>query len=148
MDMRRRFSLFSLIMGILLISSAPCGFAGSRLSSFEEKLLTHINQHRAANGRNALKTDEDLTRLAERHSLHLKRTNVLGHERLNERFRQAGRSLCVENVGWNYQTPEDQFMAWKKSGEHNKNLLNKKITHAGIARAGTYITFLACTEKE
>ena len=58
------------------------------------------------------------------------------------------RSLCVENVGWNYQTPEDQFRAWKTSGEHNKNLLNKKITHAGIAQTGAYVTFLACTGEE
>ena len=80
--------------------------------------------------------------------MHMEEKNVLSHEGFQERFRQSDRSLCVENVGWNYQTPEDQFRSWKTSGEHNKNLLNKKITHAGIAQTGAYVTFFACTGGE
>ena len=148
MGICRRFIIFPLIIVLLLTVYAPYGFAGSRLSSYEEKLFMHINQHRMANGRNPLARDENLTRLAKRHSEYMEEKNVLSHERFNERFRQSGRSLCVENVGWNYQTPEDQFRAWKTSGEHNKNLLNKKITHTGIAQTGAYVTFFACTEKE
>ncbi len=148
MGIRRRFILFPLIIGILLTVYAPYGFAGSRLSSYEERLFMHINQYRMANGLNPLATDESLTRLAERHSVYMEEKNVLSHERFNERFRQSARSLCVENVGWNYQTPEDQFRAWKTSAGHNKNLLNKKITHTGIAQSGAYVTFLACTGEE
>jgi uncharacterized protein YkwD len=148
MDIRRRFILFPLIIGVLLAVSPPHGFAGSPLSSYEERLFMHINQFRTANGLNALVMDKHLTKLAERHSVNMEEKNVLSHERFNERFRQSGRCLCVENVGWNYRTPEDQFRAWKASREHNKNLLNKKITHTGIARVGTYVTFFACTGEE
>jgi uncharacterized protein YkwD len=126
----------------------PYGFAGSGLSSYEERLFMHINQYRMANGLNPLAMDESLTRLAEHHSVHMEEKNVLSHERFNERFSQSGRALCVENVGWNYQTPEDQFRAWKTSGAHNKNLLNKKITHTGIAQTGAYVTFFACAGEE
>jgi len=91
--------------------------------------------------------ERNLTRLAERHSAQMEVKNILSHEGLHERVRKAGRSLCVENVGWNHQTPENQFKAWKTSGEHNKNLLNKKISHTGIARTGAYVTFFACTGK-
>lgn len=148
MDIHRRFTIFPLIIGVLLTVYPPHGFAGSRLSSYEERLLLHINQYRMANGLNPLAMDENLTRLAERHSVHMEGKNILSHERFNERFRQSGRSLCVENVGWNYQRPEDQFRAWKTSRAHNKNLLNKKITHTGIAQTGTYVTFFACTGEE
>jgi uncharacterized protein YkwD len=148
MDIRRRFILFPLIIGLLLTVYAPYGFTGPGLSSYEERLFMHINQYRMANGLNPLARDESLTRLAERHSVYMEANNVLSHERFNERFRQSGRSLCVENVGWNYQTPEDQFRAWKTSGEHNKNLLNKKITHTGIAQTGAYVTFFSCTGEE
>ena len=140
--------MFPLIIGILLTVYPPFGFAGSRLSSYEERLFMHINQYRRANGLNPLAMDKSLSRLAERHSVHMKGKNALSHERFQERFMQSGRSLCVENVGWNYQTPEDQFRAWKTSGEHNKNLLNNRITHTGIAQSGAYVTFFACTGEE
>jgi uncharacterized protein YkwD len=148
MDIRRYFIIFPLITGLLLTVCPLHGFAGSRLSSYEERLFMHINRHRMANGLDPLAMDENLLRLAERHSLHMEGNNILSHERFQERFRQSGRSLCVENVGWNYQTPEDQFRAWKTSGEHNKNLLNKKITLTGIAQTGAYVTFFACTGEE
>jgi uncharacterized protein YkwD len=148
MGIRRRFILFPLIIGLLLTVYAPYGFAGPRLSLYEERLFMHINQYRMANSLNPLARDESLTRLAERHSVYMEEKNVLSHERFHERFSQSARSLCVENVGWNYQTPEDQFKAWKTSVEHNKNLLNKKITHMGIAQIGAYVTFLACTGEE
>ena len=148
MDLCRHFIIFSLIIGALLTVYPPYGFAGPRLSSYEERLFMHINQYRMANGLDPLAMDESLTRLAERHSANMEGKNILSHERFNERFRQSGRSLCVENVGWNYQTSEDQFRAWKTSGEHNKNLLNKKITHTGIAQTGAYVTFFACTGEE
>jgi uncharacterized protein YkwD len=148
MDIRRRFIIFPLIIMVLLAIYPPYGLAGSRLSSYEGRLFMHINQFRMANGLKPLVMDEKLKRLAERHNVHMEGTNVLSHERFNERFRQSGRSLCVENVGWNYQTPEDQFRAWKTSEEHNKNLLNKTITRTGIAQTGTYVTFFACTGEE
>jgi uncharacterized protein YkwD len=144
----RRCFMFLLIIGILLTVCLPCGAAGSLSSSYEARLLMHINQFRMANGLNALVMDKNLMRLAERHSMHMEEKNVLSHERFQERFRRSDRALCVENVGWNYRTPEDQFRAWKTSREHNKNLLNKKITHAGIAQTGAYVTFFACSGEE
>jgi uncharacterized protein YkwD len=147
-DICRRLAIFPLIIAVLWAIQLPYSFAGSRSYSYEEKLLLHINQHRTVKGLNPLAMDKSLSRLAERHSAYMEEKNVLSHEGFQERFRQSDRSQCVENVGWNYQTPEDQFRAWKTSGEHNKNLLNNKITHAGIAKTGSYVTFFACTGEE
>ena len=55
-----------------------------------------------------------------------------------------GYAMCVENVGWNYATPSDQLDAWRASPGHNRNLLDVRVTHAGIAVAGEYVTLIAC----
>jgi uncharacterized protein YkwD len=88
--------------------------------------------------------DATFKKLAESQSQYMQKKNDLNHDHFDERFSKSGRSLCVENVGWNYPTPEAQLQAWQKSGGHNKNLLNKKIKHAGIAKYGSYVTFFAC----
>jgi uncharacterized protein YkwD len=148
MNNRKRPVLFLSLIVLLLTLHPFYGFTGSRSSGYEEKLLGQINKYRKANGLHDLIADESLARLAKRHCAHMKKENTLSHEHFNERFRQSGRFLCVENVGWNYETPEDQFTAWKTSAEHNKNLLDNKITRAGIARAGAFVTFFACTAEE
>jgi uncharacterized protein YkwD len=56
----------------------------------------------------------------------------------------SGRNHCVENVGWNYASPEDEFIAWKRSDEHNSNMLVPDIRRAGISKVGVYVTFFAC----
>ena len=148
MSNRRLLYIFILIISVSLTIHPSFGFTNPRLSAYEEKLFAFINQYRAANGLNPLAVDKSLMQLAERHSAYMENKNVLSHEYFNERFRQSGRFLCVENVGWNYQTPEEQFRAWKISADHNKNLLNKKITRTGISRVGTYVTFFACDDEE
>jgi uncharacterized protein YkwD len=141
---RRLFYSCFLVISILWIIHPSSSFADPRLSAYETMFLTYINQYRIANGLNRLSADESLTILAERHSTYMQGKNVLSHEHFDERFRQSRRSLCVENVGWNYPTPETQFRAWKNSRDHNANLLNKRIKHAGISKVGSYVTFFAC----
>jgi uncharacterized protein YkwD len=77
----------------------------------------------------------------------MKRAGRLSHDGFKTRFRAAQKSGvtgCVENVGWNYPTPAGQFEGWQGSEGHNRNMLDPKITGAGVARAGTYVTFFAC----
>jgi uncharacterized protein YkwD len=114
------------------------------LSPFEKKLFRFINQYRVKKGLNPLSTDETLQRLAKTHSLDMNRKDSLCHDLFEERFKKSGRSHCVENVGWNYPTPEAQFQVWKNSRGHNVNLLSRKIKYAGISAVGAYATFFAC----
>jgi uncharacterized protein YkwD len=131
---------------ILIIVVAGLAYAADKKapSSYEEKLLGSINQYRLQNGMNSLSFDKALQKFAENHSRHMESTDTLTHAGVDERYKQCGRSLCVENVGWNYMTPEEQFQAWKNSRAHDENMLNKRIKHAGISRIGTYVTFFAC----
>jgi uncharacterized protein YkwD len=113
-------------------------------SSYEDKLLSHINQYRLQNGLNLLSFDKALQKSAKMHSRHMESTDTLTHRGFDERYKQCGRLLCVENVGWNYMMPEGLFQAWKNSGGHNENMLNKRIKYAGISKIGPYVTFFAC----
>jgi uncharacterized protein YkwD len=72
------------------------------------------------------------------------RARRLSHDEFPSRVRRSGYAMCVENVGWNYPTPADQMKAWRESPGHDRNLLDARVTHAGVAVAGDYITFIAC----
>jgi uncharacterized protein YkwD len=111
---------------------------------YEQELLNCINQYRIKKGLTPLSFDITLSKAAKNHSQYMDKNNGLDHADFNERFRQSKRSLCVENIGWNYTTPESQFKAWKNSRDHNKNMLNKRIKRAGISKIGSYVTFFTC----
>jgi uncharacterized protein YkwD len=134
---------FSLLT-VLLSANLTYSLNNKQSYSYEDNLLTCINIYRAENELKPLLMESNLKILAKSQSQYMHKKNALNHDHFDERFSKSGRSLCVENVGWNYQTPEAQVQAWKKSGGHNKNLLNKKIKYAGIAKSGLYVTFFAC----
>jgi uncharacterized protein YkwD len=134
---------FSLLI-VLLSANLTSSLNNEHSYSYEDKLLTCINTYRVENDLKPILMEANLKILAKNQSQYMHKKNALNHDHFDERFSKSGRSLCVENVGWNYQTPEAQMQAWKKSGGHNKNLLNKKIKYAGIAKSGSYVTFFAC----
>ena len=137
--------LLSLAVVIFLTGSATLGAdAEIQLCPYETKLLQHINQYRVRHALNPLRPDSTLQGLAKSHSLRMEGENYLSHDAFHERFERCGYSHCVENVGWNSPTPEDQLRAWKNSGGHNSNLLHKKIKFAGISKVGAFVTFFAC----
>lgn len=124
-----------------LLSSATVSLAAD---SYETTLLNQINLYRQKHHLAPLQLTEQLNQLAAQHSEFMQQQNELNHKMFKERFRAAKRPSCVENVGWNYQTGSDQFLGWKHSSGHNKNMLAPQITQAGIAKVGAYVTFFAC----
>jgi len=68
----------------------------------------------------------------------------LSHDGFRERQARAASPVCVENVGWNYRTPGAQLNGWTESPSHNANLLDARITQAGVGEASGYVTFIAC----
>jgi uncharacterized protein YkwD len=113
-------------------------------SEFEFNLRALINDYRRDNGLAALEYDPHLHDLAEEHSREMDRLNTLSHDGFNDRFTRSGYNLAVENVAYNYQTPEALFEGWRNSSGHNSNMLNPGISHVGISKVGAYATFFAC----
>jgi uncharacterized protein YkwD len=68
----------------------------------------------------------------------------LSHEDFKSRFRRSGYGMCVENVGWNYPTPQAQLLAWQRSPGHERNLLDVRVQHMGIGATSDYVTFIGC----
>jgi uncharacterized protein YkwD len=137
--------LFFLLVTIFFSGDVTVGlYAQGRLSPYEASLLAYINHYRSVKGLKPLSVDETLQGLAEDHSRSMDRNKYLTHEAFHERFIKSRRPHCIENVGWNSPTPEDQLRAWKSSEGHNINLLNRNIRSAGISKIGAFVTFFAC----
>ena len=142
----RIFTTF--ITSFFILLSAP--FAAdtdnyiSRSGRYSEELLGIINYYRISHGLKPLLSNEKLTALAKSHCYDMHRQAVLNHDKFDERFKKSGSSSCVENVGWNYHKPGDQFTAWKNSEGHDRNMLDRSVRIAGISKVGAYVTFFAC----
>ena len=113
-------------------------------AAYASELASLVNRYRGGAHVASLTPDPTLADLARGHSAAMMRANRLGHDGFQARFRKSGYSMCVENVGWNYPTPSDQLKAWRASPGHDRNLLDARVTHAGVGVAGHYITFIAC----
>ena len=107
-------------------------------------LLEQINLYRMGKKLNQLRFDAILTQLAQKHSLTMFQKQKTSHLKFAERFRQVDSLLCVENVGWNYSSPQSLFEDWRRSSDHNQNMLKKELNMVGIAEVGKYVTFFAC----
>jgi uncharacterized protein YkwD len=114
-------------------------------SPFEDELLVLINTYRSSRNLKVLISFPQYNDLAHEHSLTMQEQDHMSHDGFEERFRRASdASSCVENVGWNHETPRSLFDGWRKSPGHNRNLLERKISRAGISKSGAYVTFFAC----
>ena len=138
------FQVFLLLLTVPLQINQTYALEENKPSLYETELLHRINHYRTENGLNGLSFDRILNRLARSHSRYMNKKDILCHDNFEDRFKECGRSSCVENVGWNSPTPGDQLRAWENSKGHNANLLNRKIRYAGIAKVGDYVTFFAC----
>ncbi|MBI5212275.1 MAG: CAP domain-containing protein [Nitrospirae bacterium] len=103
-----------------------------------------INRYRMQSALKPLEFDAELNEIAKNHCGYMHSKNVFNHDNFHERLDKAERQLCVENLGWNAATPEEQFRLWKESNAHNANMLNDKIRAVGISKVGHYVTFFAC----
>ncbi len=154
--MSRRMKRFSVLLALVL-ALAGCG----RLGLGEEPALTVpnvtrersvdparaaqlINAHRSANGAAPLTVDPALNRIAAETARELARRDKLKTrmhtagglaKRLNADSYSAERA--AENLGAGYPTLVMAVDGWKTSSQHNKNMLNREMTHMGIGLALT-----------
>jgi uncharacterized protein YkwD len=126
------------MLALLLVQTAAAG-------QFEDELLVLINRYRSSKKLKALASSPLYEDLAREHSQAMLEQERLSHDGFDDRFRRAvDANGCVENVAWNHETPRSLFDGWKGSSGHNRNMLDRKISRAGIGRSGAYVTFFAC----
>jgi len=126
------------MLTLSLVQTAAAG-------QFEDELLDMINRYRSTKRLKPLDSSPLYSSLAREHSQIMLERQSMNHDGFEERFRRASDARsCVENVGWNHETPLSLFNGWRKSPGHNRNMLDRKIKRAGINKTGPYTTFFAC----
>ena len=108
------------------------------------ELAQRINGFRLANGLAPLAPADELVALASQHSRSMDSHRELSHQGFRQRYARAGSRVCVENLGWNYPTPEGLMEGWQGSPAHLRNLLEPRVARMGLAASGDYVTFFAC----
>ena len=104
-----------------------------------------INDYRASHGLQPLIPAKNLAALADAHSAGMAAQRKLSHDGFRNRAQRAQSDVCVENVGWNYPSPEAQLEGWRNSPTHDRNLLDPNVTRMGLAVNTRYVAFFACT---
>jgi uncharacterized protein YkwD len=136
------------VLAPILLALSICAVAVSagaeNDAGYPQRLADLVNQYRASNGLPALTVDATVSGLAREHSAAMAKAGQLGHDDFPSRVKRSGYSMCVENVGWNYRSPQGQFDGWRESPGHNRNMLDPKVDHVGIGIVGDYVTLIAC----
>lgn len=108
-------------------------------ASFEEELLTLINQERISRGIPALSINGNLNQAALGHSQDMACNDFLGHSGSDgsdpgDRIAAAGYDFSTwgENVAAGYTTPSSVVNAWMSSSGHRSNILNPAFTEIGL----------------
>lgn len=130
------------------VSAAPAAGPGTErvpgFDAYAQRMAVLLDRYRQQHGLPALPLDRTLVALAAEHSAAMAKARRMDHDDFPSRARRSGLALCVENVGWNYPTPDAQFDAWRASPGHDRNLRDPRVERVGIAVASGYATLIAC----
>jgi uncharacterized protein YkwD len=113
-------------------------------AEYPQSLAALVNHYRASHGLPALIVDTTVAGLAREHSAAMAKAGQLNHDDFPSRVQRSGFAMCVENIGWNYRSPEDQFDGWRASPGHNRNMLDPRVDRMGIGTVADYVTMIAC----
>ena len=113
-------------------------------TAYAQRMADLVNAYRVRHGLRALYVDATLSLLALEHSRAMAMAGRMSHDDFPSRARRSGLALCVENVGWNYRSPDAQVDGWRASPGHDRNLLDRRVERMGIGVASDYVTLIAC----
>lgn len=126
------------------ICAVALSAAASKEADYPQRLAALVNQYRVGNGLPALIIDTTIAGLAREHSAAMAKARELNHDDFPSRVRRSRLAMCVENVGWNYRSPQGQFDGWRASPGHNRNMLDRRVHRMGIGVVADYVTLIAC----
>jgi uncharacterized protein YkwD len=118
-------------------------------SSTEKSRITQgfdlLNQHRIANGRNALSYDTELEAAIEGHCHHMVTHGFFDHTAPESsvsspwtRANLCGTSANGENIFYGSSSASSAMNAWINSPGHNQNMLSTSFTRVGIGNYNTH----------
>jgi uncharacterized protein YkwD len=103
-----------------------------------EDAASMISQYRRAHGLSAVRTDAQLTAVAERQAQAMAKSGVLDHNVAGPfatRIAAVPVGAAGENIAEGTKTWAQTIQSWESSPGHNANLLLPDATHVGVAVA-------------
>ncbi len=146
----RRLFLAGLAAAVLTGEAAPALVSGAKASVGHRVSVSkinlrqaerYINRVRARHGAGPVRMESRLVEAALRHSLMMARKGKMAHQfgpgtRFRDRIKNAGiRGSAAENISAGYSSIESVVDGWLRSPGHRRNLLNRRLTHIGMAAA-------------
>jgi len=120
-----------------------------------EDMAEMISQYRHAHGLSTVKTDPQLTAIAERQAKAMAASGIMDHDvagSFTARISGVRTGLAAENIAAGSKTWAQTFHMWQTSPGHNANLLLSKADIVGVAVAHNeqtrYKTFWAMVIAE
>ena len=144
----RHVTLACVAAAALAVTACAAGSTRAGDDAYAQRLAKLVNEYRTRHGAETLAADPALTRLAHEHSAAMARAGRMSHDGFPGRAQRSGYAICVENVGWNYATAEEQFAGWRESAGHEGNMRDRRVERIGIATVDRYTTMLACGRQE
>jgi uncharacterized protein YkwD len=125
--------IICLVLGLLVATT----LATITLAHAEDAAAI-ISQYRRAHGLSAVKTDADLTAVAERQARAMAKAGVMDHNvagPFSSRVADVRVGAAGENLAQGTKTWAETIQRWETSPGHNGNLLLPDATHVGVAVA-------------
>jgi len=103
-----------------------------------EDMAAMVSQYRREHGLSAVKTDPQLTEIAERQAKAMAAAGIMDHNvagSFGSRIASAHTGRAAENIAAGTKTWAETLRAWQTSPGHNANLLQPQADSIGIAVA-------------
>ena len=103
-----------------------------------DDMAAMISQYRREHGLSAVKTDPQLTEIAERQAKAMAAAGIMDHNvagSFASRISGAHTGRAAENIAAGTKTWAETFRAWQTSPGHNANLLQTQADSVGVAVA-------------
>jgi uncharacterized protein YkwD len=115
---------------------AVCMAFMATLAHAEDDMAAMISQYRREHGLSAVKTDPQLTAIAERQAQAMAATGIMDHSvagSFRSRIAGARTGAAAENIAVGSKSWPETFRMWQKSPGHNANLLQAEADSVGVA---------------
>jgi hypothetical protein len=122
--------MYAVLLGVVIAMTATLAHA--------DDMADEITRYRRAHGLSAVKTDPQLTAIAERQAKAMAASGIMDHSvagSFSSRISGVRTGVAAENIAAGTRTWADTFRMWKNSPGHNANLLQSKADVVGVAVA-------------
>jgi uncharacterized protein YkwD len=131
-----------MVLAASFFAAAPPAVAYQNHDRIVERVLKHVNQHRAMNGATPLAMNARLSDAAQKHSEDMARRDFVDHRSpdgraLQDRVASVGYPwrAIAENLAAGMSSPESTVQSWMTSPSHRDNMLSRDYLEAGIGYA-------------